>query len=119
MQIAILTGGRDYEDWRKIKGILDALACIPAITIYVGDCPTGLDHLARYYFNTFSPQTNVRVFKADWDTHGKAAGPIRNERMVKSTEGCFAMLFAFPGGRGTENTVKHAKKYKIPVVRVE
>lgn len=119
MQIVILTGGRDFDDFRKMEQVLDAFCSIKNIQFFVGDCPTGLDHMARDFMCRFYPDIPVRVFKADWDTHGRAAGPIRNEKMVATAEGCFALIVAFPGGRGTNNTVSHGKKYGIPAVRVE
>ncbi len=59
----------------------------------------------------------VLCFKADWKKHGKAAGPIRNRRMLM--EGKPDVVIAFPGGRGTEDMVKQARGACIPVVFVE
>lgn len=57
--------------------------------------------------------TYFTEYPADWDTHGKAAGPIRNQQMLD--EGKPDMVVAFPGGRGTEDMVRRAKKAGIPV----
>ena len=56
------------------------------------------------------------VVEADWDTHGKAAGPIRNEKMLRdyTPQG----VVAFPGGRGTAHMVSIAKKAGVPVIVV-
>ncbi len=53
----------------------------------------------------------VRRFAADWDKHGKAAGPIRNAEMADYAEA----LIAFPGGKGTANMVKQAKKKGLKI----
>ena len=52
---------------------------------------------------------------ADWNTHGKAAGPIRNAEMVAlGADQCIA----FPGenSRGTWDCVTKAKNAGIPTV---
>jgi len=48
----------------------------------------------------------VSPFPADWDRYGKAAGPLRNEQMLKQAD----HLIAFIGGRGTEHCVRTAEK---------
>lgn len=57
----------------------------------------------------------VIAFPANWDRHGKAAGPLRNEQMMKQAEA----LIAFPGGRGTAHCTSIARQagksvYLIP-----
>jgi hypothetical protein len=53
-------------------------------------------------------------FKADWEKHGKAAGPIRNRRMLEV--GKPDVVCAFEGGRGTANMMKQAYEYGVPVI---
>jgi len=52
-------------------------------------------------------------FPADWDKDGRAAGPIRNSRMLK--EGNPDKVVAFPGGRGTADMVRKARGAGVPV----
>jgi predicted Rossmann-fold nucleotide-binding protein len=56
------------------------------------------------------------VFKADWHAHGKAAGPIRNQKMID--EGKPDLVIAFPGGRGTADMVRRARVAKIKVIEI-
>jgi hypothetical protein len=56
----------------------------------------------------------VAVFNADWAKHGKAAGPIRNQRMID--EGKPDVVIAFPGGRGTADMVFRAEAAGIPII---
>lgn len=58
----------------------------------------------------------VHKFPADWKTHGKAAGHIRNQQMID--EGKPDLVVAFPGGKGTADMVKRAKKAGIKVIEV-
>ncbi len=78
-------------------------------SILVGDCKTGVDKEVRESF-----PDRVVVFKADWDTHGKAAGPIRNREMLDRRPD---LLLAFWNGRspGTKDCINQAVKMKIPI----
>jgi hypothetical protein len=51
------------------------------------------------------------LFKADWDKHGKAAGPIRNQQMAQEADG----LIAFWDGksRGTKDMIQKALNYGL------
>jgi len=58
----------------------------------------------------------VIEFPADWDKHGKAAGPIRNEEMVKfikDKKQNIVILFWDGTSSGTKNTYDLCKKYEI------
>lgn len=80
----------------------------------VGDCPTGVDLYAREW-------GAARVFRADWQAHGKAAGPRRNAEMVAwAAEADEALLIAMPApsSRGTWGTIRRAVSAGIPVVIV-
>lgn len=59
----------------------------------------------------------VYAFPADWQKHGRAAGPIRNLQML--AEGQPDLVVAFPGGRGTGDMVARAMAAGIPVLEVE
>jgi len=54
-------------------------------------------------------------FQADWHTHGRAAGPMRNQRMID--EGRVDLVIAYPGGRGTDDMIRRAEKAGIEVIR--
>lgn len=56
----------------------------------------------------------VVTVPADWRTHGKAAGPIRNQRMIDDFKP--DLVLAFPGGRGTADMVSRARAAGIEVI---
>jgi hypothetical protein len=60
---------------------------------------------------------SVEEYEADWATHGKAAGPIRNQQMLD--EGKPDMVVAFSGRTGTADMVRRARKAGISVVEVK
>ncbi len=63
----------------------------------------------------FAKELGIKVVTvpADWKTHGKAAGPIRNQRMIDDFKP--DLVLAFPGGRGTADMVARAEKAGVPV----
>lgn len=74
----------------------------------------GADRMAREWAETF--RVPYREFPANWDRDGKAAGPIRNQRMID--EGKPDLVIAFPGGSGTADMVRRARRAKIRVEMV-
>ncbi len=108
----VVTGGRAYKDVLKFDSILNQFRIN---TIFVGDCPTGADLFARTYARM--KDIHFITFNADWDKHGKAAGPIRNKQMLEAA-GKDTLVIAFPGGRGTANTVNTAKELGMMVLQV-
>lgn len=78
----------------------------------------GIDTLAGDYAKTLG--WTVHEYPADWDAHGKAAGPIRNQQMLEmehlSGDGIHLVLaFPAPDSRGTWDMVERAAKWHIPV----
>ena len=108
-------GGRDYEFVPEDYDILDALKMGFDIDTLVHGAARGAD----YYAELWAIRNNFDVipFHADWEKHGRAAGPIRNQEMID--EGRIDLLVAFPGGKGTEDMVNRAKKANITVIRIE
>jgi hypothetical protein len=106
----LVCGGRGYQDWQTVGSQLDALK--PALVIHGG--ATGADSLA----GKWAEQHGVpcRVEFADWSTHGRAAGPIRNQKMLD--EYAPDLVLAFPGGRGTEDMKRRARAKGVPVKEI-
>ena len=59
----------------------------------------------------------VRVYAADWNTHGRKAGPIRNKKML--TESHPHVIVACSGGNGTAHMMKIGRDAGIPVYEVK
>lgn len=106
----LVCGGRDYRSRGTVFHTLTELH--PSVVIH-GGCPTGADAFAQEWA---SPVVPIEMYAAEWDKHGKAAGPIRNQRMID--EGKPDLVVAFPGGRGTADMVRRARKAGIPVREV-
>ena len=54
-----------------------------------------------------------RLFLADWTTHGRAAGPIRDQAMLDT--GKPDLVVAFVGDRGTADMVRRAREAGVLV----
>lgn len=108
--IVLVCGGRDFSDYTLLKESLDKIK--PTQIISGG--AQGADSLAEVYANELN--IPIKVFKADWKTYGRPAGMIRNQKMLD--EGMPDLVVAFPGGRGTADMVKRAKREGFKVVVV-
>lgn len=111
----LVCGGRDYQDREHVFATLDAIhAKTPVSCIIQGRAPGG-DALAGSW--AVSRLISCHVFAAEWQKHGRAAGPIRNKRMLE--EGRPDLIVAFPGGTGTADMVRQARRAGVRVVAVE
>lgn len=120
----LVCGGRDFEDERIVFDALDRIDAETRIEIVIEggqrtrDRERGLIGGADLWACrwTYARRRAGMRFDADWSTHGRAAGPIRNQRMLD--EGRPDMVIAFPGGRGTADMVRRARKAGVPVKEV-
>lgn len=105
-----VTGGRDYSDRDRVYAALDAAHATRPISVLVHGDYRGLDHLARDW--AVARGIKPEPHPADWDKHGKGAGPKRNQAMVDSgLDG----LVSFPGGSGTADMTQRARLANVPV----
>ncbi|WP_397446021.1 DUF2493 domain-containing protein [Polaribacter sp. R77954] len=111
----IIAGSRNFKDYQKLKRECSHfLQDKKNIVIVSGDHYKGADKLAMQYAN--EKGLNLIKFPAEWNKLGKAAGPIRNNKMAKLAD----ILIAFWDGksRGTQNMIclANQKGLKVKVV---
>lgn len=117
----LVCGGRSYEDRSRVFHVLDnalraaTLAERPFVLIHGG--ARGADSLSGLWASMRKDSVEERVYPADWKTHGRSAGPIRNQKML--TEACPHVIIAFKGGNGTAHMVSIGKKAGVPVHEVK
>ncbi len=114
MHIVVVTGGRDFTDSPKVFRVLDEIN--PDIVIQGG--ARGADLMASSWAER-RQKVCIRV-PAQWDAHGKSAGPRRNQVMMEFAEDLAMpnrplLCVAFTGGRGTAHAVACAKRLNIEV----
>ncbi|MCV9940936.1 DUF2493 domain-containing protein [Boseaceae bacterium BT-24-1] len=109
-----------YEDQaeaeqRRLVQILDAAVTkLDLRYLAVGDA-TGADALAASWAERRGMP--FKVYVADWQQHGNAAGPVRNKAMLEEAQP--SCVIAFPGSKGTRNMVGLADKAGIRVIKVD
>jgi predicted Rossmann-fold nucleotide-binding protein len=107
----IVTGGREYADEAVVRGAL--ARHLVAGDVLVHGAAAGADTLAARCAAAMG--FGVLAYHADWKAHGASAGPRRNRAML--ADGA-RVLLAFPGGRGTADMVRQAKRAGLRVVEV-
>lgn len=114
MKRVIVAGGRDYENYERVKIVLDEYRKENDNIEIVCGCAKGADSLGDRYAKEHG--IPIKYFPADWEKNGRAAGPIRNSEMLDyaGKDGC---LIAFWDGksRGTRDIVTKAEKKGIEV----
>lgn len=105
----IIAGGRDFKDWGLFSHVWAKHR--DDITTLVTGGAEGADQMAERYAEEDGLHT--AQFLPDWNAHGKAAGPRRNERMAQYAE----VLIAFWNGtsKGTKNMISEALRYGLEV----
>lgn len=110
----VVAGCRNYENYREAKAYIDF--CISEIRknntlIFVSGGCKGADMLGERYAkeNGFE----IERYKADWEKHGKSAGPKRNMQMAEI--GDYVICFWDGKSKGTLSMINCAKKLKKPL----
>lgn len=113
--IVLVSGGREYIAWDTVNSVLTEIHKETPIDKIVHGGARGADTLG----GKWARENGVveKVYKADWGTHGKAAGVIRNQEMLDSNT--VELVIAFPGGKGTSDMVSRAKKSGIEVKEIQ
>jgi hypothetical protein len=113
VRYVIVCGSRDFARPHAVRGVLEALP--RDIVLVHGDCPTGADRLA----DEIGKELGFHVIPcpADWDKHGRAAGPIRNQMMLETYKPFRVIAFPCWGkpNKGTNDMIARAKKAGIDV----
>jgi hypothetical protein len=105
----IIAGSRGIEDYPFVeKAIKDSGF---EITEVVSGGARGVDRLGERWAREHG--IAIRQFLPDWNTHGKSAGFIRNDLMVKYAD---ALICIWDGtSRGTKHTLDQAKRKGLKV----
>ena len=107
MKIAVV-GSRDFPDMELVRAFVRSL---PKDTVIISGGARGVDRTAEEEAKKLGMVTEI--YPADWQTHGKKAGFLRNKQMVDAAD----RIVAFHDGvsRGTLHTINLAKAADKPV----
>lgn len=118
----LVTGSRDWQDPIRIgDALIDQLPTDGTpMTVVCGDCPTGADATTRTWVQWVQSRTRSPVtcetHHADWHLHGKAAGPIRNQKMIDSGAD-ICLSFIRGGSPGATDCTRRAEAAGITTIR--
>ena len=112
----IVCGGRNYTNRERLFKELDAVHSERHISVLIEGGARGADRLAFEWGCQHVGILKIRC-EADWVKHGRAAGPIRNQRMLN--ECAPDLVVAFPGGSGTADMVRRARDAGVEVIEVK
>jgi hypothetical protein len=126
----LVCGGRDYgqiqiaktgaanpfaeAEEARVHEVLNKLHAEAGIDGVVQGGARGADALACQW--AAMHRVPNQTFEADWETHGSFAGPMRNAAML--AEGKPDLVIAFPGGRGTADMTKKARRAGVKVIEI-
>lgn len=112
----LICGDRNWQNEAAIRRELSKLD--PGTAIIHGGA-RGADTLAGIVAKEIGLQ--VEVYPADWNRHGRAAGPIRNQQMIEQGRPDIVLAFHANIGqsKGTKDMVERAKKTGIPSRTIE
>jgi hypothetical protein len=109
----LVCGGREYgKSQDELLQLEAVLSRIPHIEVVIHGAARGADALA----GDWARRNGVKeeIYPADWNSFGRAAGPMRNLEMLKA--GKPDLVVAFPGGTGTAHMVKASQQAKVKVL---
>lgn len=109
----LITGSRDWTDWETMDEALSAEIDGGDIAIVHGGA-RGADQMAGSWARKYGLMEEV--FPAQWNTHGKRAGFVRNAEMV-ATAPDVCLAFIKNGSKGATMTADLAEKAGIRTVR--
>ncbi len=112
MSKVIIAGSRDIFDIAAVRlAIVTAVAAGLQITEVVCGCAPGVDSIGRGLAQVSGIPVNE--FVADWETHGRAAGPIRNEAMASHADAL--ILIQKDNSRGSADMLRRAIEHKLTI----
>lgn len=106
----IIAGSRDINNYPWIKACINH--CDIDITEIVSGGARGVDAAGEQYAEEYN--ITVTHFPANWDKHGKAAGPIRNKEMAEYVSPNGGLILFWDGkSKGSANMLLWAKKTNL------
>lgn len=125
MYTFIITGGRNNNDVEKINAVIHgcyraSVAFGVNAVFYVGDCRKGVDKIAADAI--INHKMIPVVFRANWRRFRRAAGPLRNRKMIDTAinnaePNDEIILVAFAGGAGTADCISYAESKGIRILK--
>lgn len=123
----LVCGSRTFSDREAIEAVLNGLwwpdlnASQPRLLTIIEGGALGADTIAGEWADA-TAGVERRQFLADWRTHNRSAGPIRNQRMLEEGEPDLVLAFVnkpLERSVGTFDMVRRARQRRLPVWVIE
>lgn len=109
----IIAGSRDLHCYDVLLEMIEE--CGWNITEIISGGAKGVDALGERYATEMN--IPLKIYPANWEKHGRAAGPIRNRKMAENADALIAIARRTKDGymtRGTANMIETASKMGLP-----
>jgi len=104
----IIAGSRN-ANYPDIEAALSLCPWRDKITVVLSGGATGADLHGEYWARLH--KIEIEKHPADWQTHGKAAGHMRNKAMSRNAD---ALVAIWDGkSKGTKSMIEYAQKAKL------
>ena len=107
----IIAGSRNFTDYNYLKQKLDMVLKLYPTFVLISGGAQGADKLGERY--AAENGLKVEQYLADWNTHGKSAGYIRNVEMSKNADAL--ITFWDSSSKGTKHMIDIATAAKLKV----
>lgn len=113
----LVTGSRNWNDRALVHARLDHWLTQGPLVVVHGACPTGTDlHASEWAHAHQADGVREEPHPADWDAHGRSAGPQRNKHMASlGAHHCEA--FILNGSLGATGCATDAEQAGIDTTR--
>ena len=108
MKIAVI-GSRNFTDQVVLENELNVIK--DKVELVISGGASGADTLAEKW--AFDNNIPIEVIKPDWKTYGRAAGVVRNKKIIESCDYCYA--FWDKKSKGTRFSINYCKKVYKPI----
>ncbi|WP_026415469.1 SLOG family protein [Actinomadura oligospora] len=117
----IVTGSRDWEDYTHIWKSLYVFTAYdedPLVLVH-GNCATGADAMADDWGKLNLPGECIWRYPANWGAFGRAAGPMRNQLMLRAhSDADFVLAFPLGASQGTRGCMRSASETGLTVINL-
>ena len=113
LMTVLVCGGRDYANRERLYRVLDFNRAKIGMIVHGG--AAGADTMAGGW--AVANEVPCLRVPAQWRVHGKKAGFMRNQQMLRMAKP--DLVVAFPGGVGTQNMIALARKAGVRVIEID
>lgn len=115
----LICGSRNWKDPAPVQDYVEGLFAMYHSLVIIEGCAIGADWVAHNIGVNVEGVTHEH-YPADWDRHGRAAGPIRNQQMLDKGKPDLVIAFSDSIGesRGTKDMLQRANRAGVKTLLI-